>query len=172
MHSCHAAPKSLGHEVTFAADTADPELLAATLLDLADRTASALRRQGLACRTLTLKLRDEQFRTRSRQCTLPAETSSTRVIYEAALALLAAVHVPGHQLRLLGLTLSGLAGEQRQLELERVLTRSLPATRRSTRARQVRRTGAAPRRRRPRALPGPGAARSEAAEAGRRTSRD
>jgi len=118
VRSSHAAPKSLGHEVTFARDVADPELLQATLLDLADRTASALRCQGLACRTLALKLRDSDFRTVSRQCTLPAETSTTRTIYEAALALLADAHAPGQRLRLLGLTLSGLAGEARQLDLD------------------------------------------------------
>ena len=33
----HAAPKSMGREVTFASDIADPELLQATLLDLTDR---------------------------------------------------------------------------------------------------------------------------------------
>ena len=36
----HAAPKSIGHEVTFAQDIDDPELLRATLLDLADRAAA------------------------------------------------------------------------------------------------------------------------------------
>ena len=118
VRSGHAAPKSLGHEVTFAADTADPELLAATLLDLADRTASDLRRQGYACRTLALKLRDADFRTVSRQCTLPAATSATRVIYEAALCLLVDLHVRGRRLRLVGLTLSGLTGEARQLDLD------------------------------------------------------
>ena len=106
----------MGHEVTFAADTADPELLSATLLDLADRTAAELRRQGYACRTLTLKLRDGNFRTRTRQCTLPAETSMTKGIYEAALALLGQAHAPGEKLRLIGLTLSGLASEGCQLE--------------------------------------------------------
>ena len=118
VRSGHAAPKSLGHEVTFAADTADAELLAATLLDLADRTASDLRRQGLACRTLTLKLRDAEFRTVSRQCTLSTATSTTKVIYEAALGLLADLHAPGRKLRLVGLTLSGLSGEALQLELD------------------------------------------------------
>ena len=39
----------------------DPELLQATLLDLADRAAGDLRRKGYACRTLTLKLRDSGF---------------------------------------------------------------------------------------------------------------
>jgi DNA polymerase-4 len=117
VHSSHAAPKSIGHEVTFTADTSDRELLASTLLDLADRTAAALRRQGYVCRTLTLKLRDGSFRTRTRQCSLPTPANSTRIIHEAALGLLAAAHAPGEKLRLLGLTLSGLAGDERQLEL-------------------------------------------------------
>lgn len=118
VRSSHAAPKSVGHEVTFAADTADRELLSSTLLDLADRTSTELRRQGYACHTLTLKLRDDKFRTRTRQCTLPAGTSTTKVIHEAALALLGQAHAPGEKLRLLGLTLSGLAGECCQLEFE------------------------------------------------------
>jgi DNA polymerase-4 len=118
VHASHAAPKSVGHEVTFAADTADRELLSSTLLDLADRAASELRRQGYACRTLTLKLRDDRFRTCTRQCTLPSETSATKVIYEAALTLLRQAHAVGEQLRLLGLTLGGLAGEGCQLEFE------------------------------------------------------
>ena len=46
----------MGHEVTFAKDTAEPEFLQATLLDLADKVASDLRRQGYAGRTLVLKL--------------------------------------------------------------------------------------------------------------------
>ena len=118
VHASHAAPKSVGHEVTFAADTSDRELLSSTLLDLADRTAAELRRQGYACRTLTLKLRDTSFRTRTRQCTLPAYTSATKVVYGAALTLLREAHAPGEKLRLLGLTLSGLAGEGCQLGLE------------------------------------------------------
>ena len=110
------APKSMGHEVTFAKDTAEREFLQATLLDLADRVASGLRREGYCGRTLVLKLRDSCFRTSSRQRTLPAATSATQVIYEAALDLLADLHEPGCLLRLLGLTMSGLS-EARQTAL-------------------------------------------------------
>ncbi len=99
----------MGHEVTFAADTADRELLAATVLDLADRTASDLRRRGYACRTLILKLRDSRFHSVTRQRTVPDPTNTTQVIYDAALALLADLHEPGRLLRLVGLTLSGLS---------------------------------------------------------------
>ena len=103
------APKSMGHEVTFARDTAEPEFLQATLLDLADRVASGLRREGYAGRTLALKLRDSSFRTMSRQRTLSAPTNATQVIYEAALALLGELHEPGRLLRLIGLSVSGLS---------------------------------------------------------------
>ena len=102
------APKSMGHEVTFATDTAEPEFLQATLLEQADQVASDLRRQGYAGRTVVLRLRDARFRTVSRQRTLPAATNTTQVIYEAALALLAELHKPGRLVRLLGLTVSGL----------------------------------------------------------------
>ena len=91
----HAAPKSMGHEVTFAKDTAEPEFLQATLLDLADQVASDLRRQGYAGRTVVLKLRDSRFHTVSQQRTLPAPTNTTQVIYEAALTLLAELHAAG-----------------------------------------------------------------------------
>ena len=111
------APRSMGHEVTFARDTAEPEFLQATLLDLADKVASDLRRQGYAGRTLVLRLRDSRFHTMSRQRTLPAATNATQVIYEAALALLADLHEQDRLLRLVGLTASGL-NEARQTALD------------------------------------------------------
>ena len=101
------APKSRGHEVTFAEDTADPDFLRATLLDLADQVASEVRREGYAGRTVVLKIRDARFRTTGKQRTLPAPMNSTAVIYETALALLDELHQPGQLLRLLGLSLRG-----------------------------------------------------------------
>ena len=108
----------MGHEVTFASDISDHELLQATLLDLADRATGDLRRKGYACRTLALKLRDEHFHTFGGQRTLADATSSTKLIYETASALLCDLHASGCRLRLLGLTLSGLTNEARQLELD------------------------------------------------------
>ena len=78
----------MGHEVTFAEDTADPEFLRATLLDLADRVASDLRRQGYAGRTLVLKLRDARFHTVEQAAHSARPDEHDQVIYEAALALL------------------------------------------------------------------------------------
>jgi DNA polymerase IV len=118
VRSERPAPKSHGHEVTFARDTADPEFLRATLLDLADRVAGDVRRQGRTGRTVVVRLRDARFRTTSRQRTLPAATSTTRLIYEVACALLAELHEPGRPLRLVGLTLTGLSEEAGQGELQ------------------------------------------------------
>jgi DNA polymerase-4 len=114
----HRAPKSVSREVTFATDISDAELLAATLLDLSDRLASDLRGQGYVCRTLTLKLRDAEFHTKTRQCTLSVATNTTQVIYAAARDLLSALQPPGERQRLIGLSLSGLAGAARQLALD------------------------------------------------------
>jgi DNA polymerase-4 len=110
------APKSRGHEVTFAQDTADPEFLRATLLDLADQVSSDVRREGYAGRTVALRIRDARFRTTGKQRTMAAPTNSTSVIYETALGLLGELHEPGRLLRLLGLSLAGLT-ETGQAEL-------------------------------------------------------
>ena len=65
-------PKSVGRETTFAEDTNDLELLRATLLGLADRAVSDLRRHGLAARTVALKVRFSTFHTVGRHRTLRA----------------------------------------------------------------------------------------------------
>jgi DNA polymerase IV len=110
-------PKSRGHEVTFAKDTADLEFLRATLLDLADQVASDVRRGGYAGRTVVLKIRDSRFRTTGKQRTLPVPVNTTGAVYEAALGLLDEAHKPGRLLRLIGLSLAGLS-EATQVELD------------------------------------------------------
>jgi DNA polymerase-4 len=112
-----APPKSMGHEVTFAKDTADREFLQATLLDLADRVTSDLRRKGYVGRTVVLRLRDSRFRTVSKQRTLSTPSNATHAVYEVALGIMAELHEPGRLLRLVGLTLSGLT-EAGQIALD------------------------------------------------------
>jgi DNA polymerase-4 len=116
--SGHTPPKSLGHEVTFASDVDDREMLQATLLDLSDAVMADLRRQGYAACTVTLKLRYESFQTISRQLSLPAPVRSTRPVYETSLALLGALDLRGRKVRLLGVSLSNLSSCGSQLSLE------------------------------------------------------
>jgi len=103
--------KSLGQEHTYDTDTADPDRLRRTLLDLADGVARRLRSHGLRGRTITLKYRDETFRTLTRAETLAAPTDSSDVLFQTARRLFGCVH-GRHKVRLLGLYTSGFDGKE------------------------------------------------------------
>jgi DNA polymerase-4 len=102
-----AAARSISSEMTFATDLDDRERLRGLLADQAQRVGARLRRAGLAGRTVTLKLRDDTFDTRTRQKTLGAVTDDGEAIYRAACALLDADPL-ARPLRLIGVGASGL----------------------------------------------------------------
>jgi DNA polymerase IV len=116
-----SAAKSVGAETTFEADTGDAELVRCTLLSLADRVASRLRAQGLVAGGVTLKFRDEDFRTVTRSAGLPRPTDLAEDLYAKALVLLARVGWKGKLVRLVGITAVRLSsrgqGTKGQLEL-------------------------------------------------------
>jgi DNA polymerase-4 len=101
--------KSISRDETFAEDIRDDRELERELLALVTRAASDLRGDGLAARTVTVRIRDFDFRTRSAQRTLMEPVVSDRVIMrvsrELLLKLRAARRVPA---RLLGVALSSL----------------------------------------------------------------
>jgi nucleotidyltransferase/DNA polymerase involved in DNA repair len=107
--------KSLGQERTFASDTAALPRLRATLLKLADAVASRLRHHHLAARTVTLKYRDETFRTLTRSQTLARPTDAAQDLFRVAFELFEGVHAE-RPVRLLGIYASGF-DESAQLEL-------------------------------------------------------
>jgi DNA polymerase-4 len=102
--------KQVSREDTFPADIADDAALEAELLRLAVRVTADLRQQRLAARTVTVKLRDADFRTRSASRTLPEPVIADRPIFEVARELLRklrrARRTPA---RLLGVALASLA---------------------------------------------------------------
>jgi DNA polymerase-4 len=79
--------KSISTETTFAHDIDDPHVLRTWLLDLVDHLAGRLRLQAVRARTIDLKLRSSDFRTRTRSQSLPEATNLTDVLWEAASAL-------------------------------------------------------------------------------------
>lgn len=99
-------PKSESAETTFETDTRDREFLKAWLMRHAERVGRSLRGQGLAGRTVTLKIKYADFKLITRQATLPARTNKTDTIYEAACELLAALSLEG-KVRLIGVGVSG-----------------------------------------------------------------
>jgi nucleotidyltransferase/DNA polymerase involved in DNA repair len=63
-------PKSISSETTFDIDTADRELLLATILELSDHVAERLRKEGYRAGKVTLKLRYSSFSTHTKQQSL------------------------------------------------------------------------------------------------------
>ena len=111
------APKSVGHEETFARDHAAPEWLGREVVRMADAVAGRLRRAGLSGRTVVLKVRFADFRTITRSATVQQPIDGGRAIAVVAKRLLDAVDVsPG--VRLLGVSVSGLSEGGAQLSLE------------------------------------------------------
>jgi DNA polymerase-4 len=107
--------KSVSHEHTFEEDTSDAETIERTLLALAEGVAARLRDGGVRCQTVAVKVRDERFRTITRQRTLERPTADAGVIWRAALEL-ARPEVRGIRVRLLGIAASHL-GTAEQLDL-------------------------------------------------------
>lgn len=101
--------RSMSRDGTFPKDLHKDEELDRHLVRLVTRIAHDLRGDGLTSRTVTVKLRDHDFKTRSAQRGFPSPVVSDRVILEAARGLLAklrkARRVPA---RLLGVALSHL----------------------------------------------------------------
>ena len=111
------APKSVGHEETFAVDLVDPADLRREIVRQSDAVAGRLRAASLAGRTVTVKVRFNDFRTitRSRTVTDPVDTGPA--VAAVATALVDGVD-PGPGVRLLGVSVAGLSGGGvRQLSL-------------------------------------------------------
>ena len=114
--------KSVSVEDTFAEDHAEAAWLLEKLAHLCEELGKRLRKAGAQGRTVTLKLRTADFKTHTRNHTLPHPTDQVAEIAQAAVHLFHRSGLSGQPLRLLGVGVSQLAGEgndgdERQLEL-------------------------------------------------------
>ncbi len=107
--------KSVSHEHTFGVDTSDPAELERTLLALSEGVSGRLRAAGIRAGTVTVKIRDSEFRTITRQKGLAQPTDLTEPIWRAALEL-ARPEMRGKRIRLLGVAATHL-GDPQQLGL-------------------------------------------------------
>jgi DNA polymerase-4 len=130
----HGDRKSMSRDETFAVDLTKDEDIERELLGLVTRAAWDLRQGGFTARTITVKLRDRDFRTRSARRTLARPVVSDRVIMDTARELLKKLRgdrrVPA---RLIGVALSSLSedpgadqlnlfpSDERRLETDRDL---------------------------------------------------
>lgn len=106
----HSEPRSISRETTFERDLhprRDRDALSAIFTELCIRVADDLRRKGYRARTIGIKLRFEDFRTITRDLSLPEAIADAVSIRHAATECLRRVPLDG-KLRLLGVRTSGL----------------------------------------------------------------
>lgn len=99
----HSEPEhSIGAQTTFAADTADPEVLRCELLRMSARTASRLRAGGWCANGVVITIRLSDFTDITRSGRLSSPSNVTDDIYAAALRLYDALGLKGSVIRLVG----------------------------------------------------------------------
>ncbi|MFO7716646.1 DNA polymerase IV [Desulfosarcina sp.] len=111
----HCPTKSISTERTLSADTRDRETLKQHLLAQSQEVGRQLRRQGLLARTITLKLKDTNFRQITRSITLDCPSHSSETLYRTVEALLAHQAVD-KAVRLIGVGASALIADTTPLQ--------------------------------------------------------
>jgi DNA polymerase IV len=133
-----AQAKSISRDETFPKDLTDPVALERELLRLVDRAAGDLRDAGLAARTITVKLRDADFVTRSASRTVSEPLTTDRAIGPIARVLFARLRSQRRTaVRLVGVSLSHFDGTADQLDLLEAGTERLEGERDRKLARAV-----------------------------------
>ena len=100
-------PKSIGHSLTLPQDISDRDAIRSELLKLSSMVGSRARKHGFAGKRLTLTIRYADFKTFTRQATLPSYINGTHEIYRTVLDILASIRL-SDKVRLLGVSLSQL----------------------------------------------------------------
>lgn len=103
--------KSVSAETTFNADLKDRKELEDIMWRLCERASSRMKSKGLIGRIVTLKLKSSDFRTITRQVTLPRGSNLARTLFEAARPLLAE-NADGRAFRLIGVGYSDLSASE------------------------------------------------------------
>lgn len=114
----HWEAKSISAEETFPRDTDNRLQLRMTLWAQATEVADKLQGDGLAARTVQVKVRYGDFTTLTRQVSLEEPVESARDIYRLACLLLQRSHLVLRPLRLLGLGVAHLCPPSQQLKLD------------------------------------------------------
>ena len=100
--------RSVSAETTFDTDVDDPVTLERRLQRLATGVARRLRAQGLAARTVTVKVRSAEHRDVTRSRTLPRPSDRTHELVVVGRELLRELRLGRTRVRLIGFRLSGL----------------------------------------------------------------
>ena len=102
------APKSVGNGMTFRRDIAGVDEIRAGVMALTDSVAARLRAADRKCTVIQVQIKDPDFKTVQRQCTLRRATWLRQDITEQAMELIRQARGFGASIRALTVTASGL----------------------------------------------------------------
>ncbi len=109
--------KSVSAEETLARNTADKEILKKIIMMQADKISRELRMLGKKGRTITIKIKDSDFRQITRSVTLREATQASAMIAGEALRLIDQQQMP-RKTRLIGVTVSNLKDASEAVQLD------------------------------------------------------
>lgn len=118
--------KSESAEDTLLRDTRDTDVLKKMMRAQAEEVAAGLRKRHLAGRTVTVKIKYDNFRIITRSQTFDYQLASARGLYDAACAILDGVELE-RPVRLIGVRISGFGGVRREGSLLPLITRERSA---------------------------------------------
>lgn len=117
----HRIRKSIGKERTFSEDVDDLGWINNFLRELAAKISESMQKKNAAGKTVTLKVRYDDFETITRSTSFNHYIDQAEDIAETAISLLEQTEVGQRKVRLLGITLSNLnlseKGHFRQIEI-------------------------------------------------------
>lgn len=100
--------KSIGKERTFSTDISDLNWIHDFLNELSTKVAGAMQKKSAAGKTITLKIRYDNFETITRSYTLPQYTNDPAILEEVSKKLLMDTDTGTRRVRLLGISVSSL----------------------------------------------------------------
>jgi DNA polymerase IV (DinB-like DNA polymerase) len=109
--------KSMSRDTTFEEDTSDVNLILKTLDSLVEDVHKQLIESKFTCKTVTVKVRYEDFETHTHGKTLPFLTDRLEDIRKTARELLRETLSPDKKLRLVGIRLSNFVSSKKQKKL-------------------------------------------------------
>jgi DNA polymerase IV (DinB-like DNA polymerase) len=110
--------KSISRDITFEEDTSDFNLVLDTLEKLAEEVHNDLMRQQLYFKTVTVRVRYENFETHTHSKTLPFMTNRLQDLKKTAKELIQDYLKPERKIRLIGVRVSNFISAEKQKTLD------------------------------------------------------
>lgn len=109
--------KSISHETTFEQDTDDRAEITKTIESMSDEVAKEAKNENLFFKTVTIKVRYQNFETHTSSKTLPFMTDRTQDLRKTAKELLQHYLNPERKIRLIGVRVSTFISSEKQKTL-------------------------------------------------------